>query len=360
MKKDEFHDLDDLIDDVKKLLDDQPAETTGEPAPDPKEDYSEWLYRQGGEAPAAEKPPKKKHRFWKVLLWLLGILIAGCLAMWFLFAKQPAATEDTLGARRAGSSTILLAGTDAGGTRTDTMVLLNVDQSARTVSLISIPRDTYVSGYSVPKLNSALGAGGGGKEGMAELMDRVTELIGYRPDGYVLVELDGFRRIVDAIGGVEFDVPMEMHYSDPAQDLTIDLAAGPQRLDGEKAMELVRFRSGYAQADLARVEVQRDFLKAAIQQTVSLKNLPKAPALLPIVLANTTTDLDSANLTWMAKTLLVCDKDSITMQTMPGRPQMIGGGSYYLIDASAAAELLNEHCNPYETAITPEMLHVRS
>ena len=255
---------------------------------------------------------------------------------------------------------MLLAGTDADGTRTDTMVLLHVNGEDGAISLISLPRDTYVSGgYSVPKLNSAYGAGGGGADGMEELLGQVQNLIGYRPDGYMLVELDGFRKIVNAIGGVEFDVPMDMHYSDPVQDLEIDLRAGRQRLDGEKAMELVRFRSGYAEADLARVRVQRDFLKAALQQTVSVKNVVKAPAVLSIVLANTTTDLDAANLAWLAKTALVCDKENVAMETLPGAPRMISGGSYYVVDAAAAAALLNECCNPYTAEITADLLTTR-
>lgn len=123
------------------------------------------------------------------------------------------------------------------GTRTDTIMLLNVNSAANTVNLVSIPRDTFVSGgYNVPKINSAYGWAGKGEDGMQELMDRVTETIGFTPDGYLLVDLDSFIELVDLMGGVKFDVPMDMRYSDPAQNLTIDLTAGMQKLDGQQAM----------------------------------------------------------------------------------------------------------------------------
>ena len=346
--------IDDIIADAKRLLDDEPQ--------DPKKNYSEWLYQQGRQTePAGEEsftpPPhcrrKRKKRGKKLLLWLLGILLAAVLAflaIWFFCSEQPVA-EDALAERKAGSSTILLAGTDAGGTRTDTMMLLHVDASSGVCSLISLPRDTYVSGYSVPKLNSAVGAGG-----MDELMERVTQIIGYRPDGYVLVDLDSFISVVDAVGGIKFDVPQDMYYYDPAQDLTIDLKAGEQRLSGYEAMGLVRFRSGYAEADLKRVEVQRDFIKAAMDQIIRVKNLPKVPGMMTAVLANTESNMGMENYMWLATTLLVCDVANIRTETISGYPKYMNGGSYFVVDKTAAAQLLNECCNPYEYTLTAEDL----
>lgn len=348
------NDIDDIIADVKQLLDEEPVS--------PEENYSEWLYQQGRQGETFVQVPeesprsrrtdkkKKKRRGWK---WLLGLFLAFvvfCLAMWFVFARQPVA-ETTNGDRKPGVSTILLAGTDAGGMRSDTMMLLNVDQVKGEMSLISLPRDTYVSGYSVPKLNSAIGAGG-----IEELMERVTGLIGYRPDGYVLVDLDGFVSVVDAVGGIKFNVPQDMYYHDPVQDLLIDLKAGEQKLKGKDAMGLVRYRSGYAQADLKRVEVQRDFIKAAMEQIISVKNLPKVPAMMSVVLANVDTDMGMDHFVWLAKAMLVCDKESIRMETMPGYTKTIKGGSYYIIDKTAAMQLLNECCNPYKADLTAEDL----
>ena len=156
------------------------------------------------------------------------VLFALVIGVMLLLAKQPKA-EETLGARRDGCSTILLAGTDKSGDRTDTVMLLSVDRSAKRLTLLSIPRDTKVnSTYTPHKINIAYGVNGKDQEGMEALMDYVTELVGFRPDGYVLIDLDVFVDLVDKMGGVKFDVPCDMDYSDPAQDLTIDLKAGMQ------------------------------------------------------------------------------------------------------------------------------------
>ena len=188
---------------------------------------------------------KKVWKLMKTLIAIALILAIVLVGAYAIFAEQPIGDGKTLGVRKDGVSTILLAGTDADGTRTDTIMLLNVDSVANTANLVSIPRDTFVSGgYNVPKINSAYGWAGKGEDGMQELMDRVTETIGFTPDGYLLVDLDSFVDLVDLMGGVKFDVPMDMRYSDPAQNLTIDLTAGMQKLDGQQAMGLVRFRHG--------------------------------------------------------------------------------------------------------------------
>ena len=225
---------------------------------------------------------------------------------------------------------------------------------------MSLPRDTLVpGGYAVPKLNSAYGFAGKGKAGMDELMTRVTEILGFAPDGYLLVDLDAFVKLVDLMGGVNFDVPVDMHYSDPAQDLSIDLTAGMQKLNGQQAMGLVRFRSGYARADLARVEVQRDFVAAAADQWAGVKNVFRIPAALAWYKSNVTTDLSAGNLTWIGLTLMRADLDKVETQTLPGVARMISGGSYYCLDAGAVAELVNRLVNPYQQTVQAADLVIR-
>ena len=363
-------DLDKIIADANEILGEEPKKKA--PSVTPEQDYSRWLFEQGEEVPAQtrreepEKPapeaPKKKKKkkrglWWKIPLCLILAIAVLLAAMVFLTAKQPMAKEGTLGERKPGCSTILLAGTDADGTRTDTMLLLHLSEKEGKISLISLPRDTRVSGgYSVPKLNSVFGAGGGGRDGMEALMQKVTGIIGYRPDGYMLVDLEGFVKLIDAVGGVTYNVPQDMHYDDPYQDLHIDLKAGEQHLNGEQSMWLVRFRSGYARADLQRVEVQRDFLKSALKQIVNVKNILKAPRLISTALSHTTTDMTFGNLVWLAKTAAFADKENVTMETLPGEPQMISGGSYYVLNFPAVAELINSCCNPYVTPVAAENL----
>lgn len=293
---------------------------------------------------------KKKHRvlraFGKILLvivLLLGVLIG---AAHFL-ASQPMA--DNGRARKDGCTTILLAGTDESGDRTDTIMLLNINRDEKRMSLMSIPRDTKVNSTYVPhKINSAYGVNGKGEEGMDSLMDYVADCIGFRPDGYVLLELDVFIELVDLFGGVEFDVPMDMNYEDPSQDLYIHLNKGVQTLDGEQAMGLVRFRYGYADADIGRVSVQRDFMLAAIGQWASVKNVFKLPQALRLFGKYALTDLSTRNLLWLAESVVLCGTDDMFMTTVP----FYLTGDYVAIDADGDyLDLINEYFNPYERDI---------
>ncbi len=342
--------------------------------------YADWLYEQGrGSAgpppPPPEKkrrrkpdpepdfvpaPPKKKRHVLRGLIAFLLLLALAMTAVALLvLPRQPKAEEGTLGARRDGVSTILLAGTDASSARTDTLILLTLDQPNRRISLVSIPRDTLVNGgYTVPKINSVYAANNGGEEGIEMLLTRVSQCIGFRPDGYILIELDAFVDLVDALGGVKFDVPVDMFYNDPSQDLYIDLKAGTQTLSGREAMGLVRFRSSYATADLGRVEVQRAFLSALIDQAVSLKGAVKAPALLNIFLSHTHSDLTAGDYLWLARAALLADRKNIQTATLPGRPSL-PDGSYYILDPASVAETVNERCNPYEADVTAADLEIR-
>lgn len=306
-----------------------------------------------------ETPKKKKHGFGKGLakfLLVVLLIIALLTGVLFLVAKQPVDANCDL-ARKRGNSTILLAGTDASGDRTDTIMLLNIDRKAGKLSLMSIPRDTKVnSTYTPHKINAAYGVNGSGEQGMDALMEYVSECIGFRPDGYMLIDLNVFVELVDLMGGVRFDVPCDMYYNDPTQDLYINLQAGEQKLNGEQAMGVVRFRSGYAMADLERVNVQRDFLSAALHQWVSVKNLWKLPKALSLLLDHTLTDLSTANLLWMAESVVLCGTGDMMMTTIPHG--LSGDGEYVLIDAQETLDLVNESFCPYEQGITMDDLYI--
>lgn len=335
--------------------------------------YAQWLYEQGDGSETREhrrvaaefaeekdeNVPKKrkKHKPWWLVFPAALLLIALALVV---FAKQPKAADGGLGERVRGSSTILLCGTDEGGWRTDTMMLLNVSRKDRSMRLVSIPRDTLVyCSYSVPKINSAYGWAGGGEEGMDELLSRVSEIIGFRPDGYMLIGLETFEQLVDCMGGVTFDVPVDMQYSDPAQGLEIDLSVGRQRLNGAQAMQLVRFRSGYADADLGRVNVQRDFMRAALSQWASPLKLVHAPKALKLLTESVSTDLSAQNILWLAESVLLC-KGDVQSATLPGTPMNIAGGSYYVLDAQGVADLVNSACNPYQEGVSAADLSIRN
>ena len=234
--------------------------------------------------------------------------------------EQPKALRD-------GVYNILICGTDGDGTRTDTIIIAHLDANNHTVALLSIPRDTPVAtgNGGLMKINSVYA--GGGADGMQRLAARLNSLLGFPVDGYVLVDLEAFKKTVDLVGGVDFDVPQDMNYEDASQNLYIHLQKGMQHLNGEQAMGLVRFRKGYASQDIQRTQVQQQFLKALAKQCLSVSSLTKLKEFADIFAEYVTTNLTTGNMVWFGKELLACDFDSMQAYTAEGEGAMINGAS---------------------------------
>ena len=266
-------------------------------------------------------------------------------------AEQPKALRD-------GVYNILICGTDGDGYRTDTIIVAHLDANAHTVALLSIPRDTPVAtgNGGLMKINSVYA--GGGADGMQRLALRLNALLGFPVDGYVLVDLEAFQKTVDLVGGVDFDVPQDMDYEDASQDLYIHLKKGMQHLDGEKAMELVRFRKGYASQDIQRTQVQQQFLKALAKQCLSVSSLTKIGEFADIFAEYVTTNLTTGNMVWFGKELLACDFDDMQCCTAEGEGAMINGASYYPLYAGRLLEIVNACFNPYDAPIASGGLNV--
>ncbi len=241
---------------------------------------------------------------------------------------------DFLDKQSSSSKNILVVGVDKDGTRADVIMLICTNPKDKEISVISVPRDTRVAleNGKYSKINACLGR----KNGDALLTDRVRDLTGLPVHSFCKVTFEGLRNVFDILGGVEYNVPIDMDYDDPAQDLHIHLKAGPQHLDGADIEGLLRFRSGYATADLGRIDTQQDFLKETIKQKLKLKYVFKIPAVMREVEENFYTDLsgfDVLSLAWRCKG---CSFDSIIL---PGEPKMIGGVSYYIADVNAPVEI---------------------
>lgn len=241
----------------------------------------------------------------------------------------------------------LLLGVDSEGYRTDVIILAQYNFDTKKVNMLQIPRDTKVQ-TSRPdkKINAAYAFG---RE--EELFKRVRNLLGIDVDKYVLVNLDGFRRLVDEIGGVEVYVPFDMDYDDPVQSLHIHLKKGKQVLDGEKAEMFVRFRknndgTGYPDGDVGRVKAQQQFISAAITKVLSLKNIFKIPKLVAIVSSNVKTNFESYEMVKYAGEALQFDRSNINMMTLPGEGDYIGGISYYIHDPVATQQVMKEYFTP--------------
>ncbi len=243
---------------------------------------------------------------------------------------------------------ILISGVDDGNGGSDTNILVAFDAKNGCAHCVSIPRDSgvYINGKA-RKVNFAYNTGG------TELLAQtVSDTLGIPVDFTIEVRLNGFIKLVDAIGGVDFDVPLNMNYDDPLQGLSIHLKRGMQHLDGKRAMGVVRFRhnndgSGYGSEDLGRIGTQQAFLKAVAKQTLTLSNVDKVGEFAKIFQEYVTTDLKVENLAWLAKEAISMGIDNISFSTLPG--EWSGKRSLYLLDGDAVLELVNAQLNPYTT-----------
>ena len=231
----------------------------------------------------------------------------------------------------------------ANGALTDFIMLGKYDPNTREVNLMSIPRDTYVDETYDHKINSAY-AKGYDPENTVKIVEKMT---GVEIDYYVLFKANVLRELVDAVGGVTVDVPINMNYDDPYQNppLHIHLKKGRQLLDGNKAEQFVRYRKGYANADIGRIDAQQTFIKAMIARCLEPQNLVKVGTLVNIVLDNTKTNITTEIATKYIDDAVAFKMDRVRMEVLPGAPNYINLVSYYIHDKKASAELVNELFN---------------
>lgn len=251
------------------------------------------------------------------------------------------------GERKSDYYTFLLCGTDAGEYLTDTIMVASYDVKNQKLNIVSVPRDSMLNvTWTVKRVNTAYAIGG-----IDRLMEELTRILGFHVDFYASVNLAAFVEIIDEIGGVEYDVPQDMKYSDPGQGLYIDLKAGMQRLNGEKAMELIRFRS-YAQGDIQRISVQQSFLKATANQVLKVGNITKINEIAEILSKYMDTDLSVGNIIWLGEKMLSLKMADIGTSTLPGSGAMYNEQSYWLLDAAGVVDIVNENINPYKSPIS--------
>ena len=188
-------------------------------------------------------------------------------------------------------------------------------------------------------------------KGVSYSISAVEEVTGLDIDGYVVIKTSMLVEIVDLIGGVEFDVPIDMDYDDPIQDLHIHLSAGLQTLDGEQAEGLLRFRhnndgtsypSSYGDNDYGRMKTQREFIKAVASQLLSFGNIPKISKVINAVSDNLITDLSTSEIMAYVPQLLIFDTENLATEQIPGESETINGISFFVHYENATAELIDE------------------
>ena len=273
--------------------------------------------------------------------------------------------------RKKGVYTFLVVGRDVASGSTDTMILLTYDTKEKTIHGLNLPRDTMVNVDTRSKRLNAVFSSNKGKDkdkqvekGMKALKDEVGKLTGIRPDFYVLVEWKAIGELVDAIGGVMFDVPFDMDYDDPYQDLHIHQKAGLRKLNGDDAMQVVRHRKNndgsHSGGDVARMRVQQDFLMAVADKCLQPATFLKLPELARVFTENVETDLTMGNILALAQKASGMDADTdVVLDTAPiGAPIRYKGAALITLDPEELLEVLNNGMNPYKDELEMKDIQV--
>ncbi|MBT9176952.1 MAG: putative transcriptional regulator YvhJ [Firmicutes bacterium] len=238
-----------------------------------------------------------------------------------------------------GTDTGLLEGGKQGALRTDTMMVVSLDPVTYEVRVLSLPRDSRVS---IPgrrhqdKINAAHAHGG-----IRLAVDTVERLLDIPLHFYVRLEHRGFRRLIDAIGGVDYYVEKNMFYEDPYQDLVINLRRGQQILDGDKAEQYVRYRG--SEGDIGRIARQQRFMIAALRTMLRPANIVRVNSIVDIALSSVRTNIDAQAILKYLPLLGNISPEKVTMLTLPGTDGWSNGVSFWLVDERATDDMLREH-----------------
>lgn len=286
------------------------------------------------------------------------------------------ALEPKVGGERKSDKifTVLIFGTDTTSGLTDTMMVATYDVTNQKAAVMSLPRDTLINssarpGIDAKKLNAVFKVYGYGEEGAEALKNEVSELVGFTPDYYVQIDWELVGEMVEAIGGVWFDVPRHMEYYDPFQDLNIYQEKGYRKLTGDDAMQIVRFRhsnDGTSISDLERLEIQHSFLKAVLKQTLQIGNLASIDQIIRLFESRVESDLDVKNMLWFGKEAVLggLQVDDVEFLTMPTALGTYGVGkqsrSFVYPIQSELLAMTNEFLNPYQEQVTIKQLDLMS
>ena len=240
---------------------------------------------------------------------------------------------------------------------TDSIMVASYNPQTQQASLLSIPRDTYVGkkdkntatqNYLASyKINTVYRNG----TNIPETIECVNNVTGLNLEKYILIDTDAIIDVVDAIGGVTFNVPIDMDYDDPTQDLHIHLKAGEQLIDGEKAEQLLRFRHNndgtsypveYGDNDIGRMRTQREFILVTAKQLLKIENVTKVLNLMDIVFKNVKTNLDMETLKYYIPYIFKFNTSNIVSDTLPGTPEKCNGIWIYTVNKTQAKQVVDD------------------
>ena len=240
---------------------------------------------------------------------------------------------------------ILILGVDTNGpdtdpfdkTRTDTMMLVSIDNMSKSVSVISIPRDSkvYITGHGIDKINAANAVGG------VELtIKTVQEMFGIRVDHYIMVNYDGLKEIIKILGTIPVTVDKKLKYNDFSGKLFINLSPGKQELSADQVEQFVRFRHD-AIGDIGRIERQRMLMKGVISKLQSPENMSKIPEIISVANNYVKTDMNIFDMTRFAGIAKSLNIDDVIVATLPGHPSQNTVVSYWILEPDKVQNIID-------------------
>lgn len=287
-----------------------------------------------------KKPRKKKKTFKRIMLLLLAVLLiaggvfayrvhkngGGMSGMLATIVGHDENTKKNLGEFRF---LILGISTDQENVDlTDTIMVASYNPNTQKATLLSIPRDTYTGkntakATAYEKINALYNR----KHRPDETLAAVNEITGLNIEYYVVVKTEALIKMVDVIGGITFNVPIDMDYDDTSQDLHIHLKAGEQKLNGDTAEQVVRFRhnndgtsypSEYGDNDIGRMKTQREFILQVVKQTAKPENIFKLGEILDVAKQYVITNIDFDAAKDYIPYAVEFSTDNMLTETLPG------------------------------------------
>ena len=239
---------------------------------------------------------------------------------------------------------------DLDSTLTDTIIVCSYNPKTQTAYMLSIPRDTFVgknqnTAKGTDKINSLY------SKSPEKLLEKVSDITGIDVEYYAIVDNNALIEIVDIIGGVNFNVPIDMDYDDPTQDLHIHLSQGMQKIDGKKAEQLLRFRHNndgtsypveYGDNDYGRMRTQREFISETLKQTLVIKNIFKFKEILDTVFNNIETNMEIKELLPYIPDAVEFDINSIISNQLPGESKKLNNLWFFVYDKKETKNLVRE------------------
>lgn len=231
---------------------------------------------------------------------------------------------------------------------TDTIMVCSYDPKTQQASMLSVPRDTFI-GKSKAKAKASDKINSRYQLGIDKTLTAINRVTGLEIPYYVVVDTNALVKLVDAMGGVEFNVPIDMDYDDDEQDLHIHLKAGLQRLNGDQAEQVVRFRHNndgtsysleYGDQDIGRMRTQREFLQEAFKQFFTFSNLLKINEFIDIAATSVETNLDFNLLKDYVPYAIDFQMENLTTGVLPGTPEKCNGVWVYTIDKTEATNMV--------------------